>query len=98
MRSALIGATLACLAVAGCYLPTPEDPRTSFRSGGLARASFEMACPASQLTIIELAPTKNPYGLLPIGAQIGVSGCGKRMVYVCTANGWIANTSTNIRR
>ena len=61
---------------AGCAGTT-----TQFRSQGLDRAAFELQCPSDQLQVVELSD-----------AQVGVSGCGKRAVYVNLGGGWINNT------
>ena len=54
------------------------------------RASFELGCPPEELTIRTLAATgideDRPY-------QVGVSGCGKRAVYLGSSLGWVLNSS-----
>ena len=56
-----------------------------FRENCLARASFEMRCPAEELEIEGLNVNLDAY--ISGRAQVGVSGCGKRAVYVQTTVG-----------
>jgi hypothetical protein len=58
------------------------------------RAAFEIGCAPDQLQIIPLAI--NDYGpdRQEVASQIGVTGCGHRLVYVITAaSGWVLNSS-----
>jgi hypothetical protein len=76
------------LGSAGCI--TVGD---SFQRYGLNRASFEMQCPAAQIQIVGLNRPLNATSVP--GSQVGVSGCGKRMVFVVTeAAGWVANSAS----
>ena len=56
-----------------------------------ARASFELSCPAESLAlqVLILVPRSE------FASQVGVTGCGKKAVYVIPNNrygeGWIAN-------
>lgn len=77
MRSLLI---LPCvLALSSCL-----TIRDQFQSNGLARASFELNCPVDQIDAVLLnRPADSVYGGSDsLGAQIGVTGCDKRTVYV----------------
>ena len=57
----------------------------NFRRNALPRAAFELDCPAAQLQITELSET-----------TIGVSGCGKKAVYVSAPGArWLNNTGEN---
>jgi hypothetical protein len=64
--------------VAGCATLNAD----SFRRTDLKRAAFELNCKADQLTVVDVAER-----------EVGVSGCGKRAVYVVAPNGgWVNNT------
>jgi hypothetical protein len=79
---------LMSLAGAGCL--TVGD---SFQRYGLNRAAFEMQCPAQQLQIVGL--NRPLHAAAYAGSQVGVTGCGKRMVFVNTeAAGWVANSAS----
>lgn len=67
---------------------------SDFRETTLSRASFEMQCPQQQLTVEDLTPQEEAAA----GSQMGVSGCGKRAVYVKTDyDGWVNNTGAPTR-
>jgi hypothetical protein len=51
------------------------------------RASFELKCPKEQLKLTLLTAA---YGY---PKQIGVDGCGHRLVYVASHSGWVLNSS-----
>ena len=76
-----------------CASMTRPSVRAAFNQMGLARAAFELECPKEQL---QLAPL-NPPLVEPLvsGAQVGVTGCAKKTVYVYTnQGGWVANTAS----
>jgi hypothetical protein len=79
---------LSALAAAGCAATTVDQ---SFRKEGLAAAAFEMACPIEQVQLTYL--NCRPDEVDKVGRQIGVSGCGKRVVYFRAWAGWVANSS-----
>ena len=56
------------------------------------RASFEFPCPKEQLRLVVLnvLPYNNVFA-----NQIGVSGCGRKAVYVQTFQGWVMNNETD---
>jgi hypothetical protein len=57
------------------------------------RASFELECPADKLELVVLGT--NPVKWMPDRAtQIGVTGCGRRGVYVPGGNGWVLNSAS----
>lgn len=63
---------------------------SSFREKGLARAAFELSCPAEELQVDVLHRND---GLGCAGSQVGVSGCGKKAIYVCDrTQNWLNNT------
>jgi hypothetical protein len=65
--------------LAGCF-----NPERHFRDNGLQRVSFEMQCPREQIQITPLD-----------GNQMGVTGCGRRVVYVLVPYaGWVVNSSS----
>jgi len=74
-----------------CCAPTVRE---SFQRDALARASYEMRCPADQLQITGL--NKGLDETLINGEQVGVDGCGQRVVYVNVyPTGWVANTQSS---
>jgi hypothetical protein len=83
---ALLVLGLCVPAIAGCI-----TVGESFRRHGLNRAAFEMQCPPEYLQIVGL---NRPLDATSVaGSQVGVTGCGKRMVFVVTkAAGWVANS------
>lgn len=81
-----IAFALLSASLIGC--PTVGE---NFRSQALARASFEMQCPREQLQLTGLNRSLDD-GMNP-GAQVGVTGCGRRAVYVAAYGaGWVMNT------
>ena len=71
----------------GCVTTTAE----SFEEDGLTRASFDLSCPKDKLTTSIIKSTTSYMGR-PYGT-VGVSGCGKKAVYVNTVSGWVNNSS-----
>lgn len=66
------------LALLGCA----TFDAASFRRTDLSRAAFELNCPPDAVTVTDVGER-----------EVGVSGCGKRAVYVVAANGgWVNNT------
>ena len=67
--------------------PLWEDDEKAIK----ARSSFDLSCPAESLTlqVLTLVPRSE------FASQVGVTGCGKKAVYVIPNNrygeGWIAN-------
>jgi hypothetical protein len=54
------------------------------------RASFDLSCPRSGLTIVTLAASGSDYD---VPVQAGVTGCGKRAVYVnIRGAGWVLDS------
>jgi hypothetical protein len=63
---------------------------SSFKEKGLSRAAFDLGCPAEK---IELNVLVRNDGLGCAGSQMGVTGCGKKAVYVCDhLQNWIMNS------
>jgi len=85
------------LAVAILGVPACATVGERFRDGGLDRAAFELQCPREQLQVTGLNRTLDqaiPEEKGLRGTQIGVTGCGKRAVYIYSAGaGWVANTA-----
>lgn len=52
----------------------------------LERAAFDLECPRERLTSTV------------VGDALGVSGCGRRAVYVATFDGWVMNNQGASRR
>lgn len=67
----------------GKWFAQPENEPTVRR-----RAAFDPDCAAEQLSLVPLAPPDYPY------QQVGVIGCGKRVTYVHTWDGWVMNADT----
>lgn len=56
----------------------------AFKIEGLDRAAFEMSCPKEQIELTQLP-----------NATVGVTGCGKKLVYVdVRGHGWVLNSDT----
>jgi hypothetical protein len=53
------------------------------------RASFDLDCPADQLTVVTLDVYASPGGNYP--SEVGVQGCGRKAVYVPKDQVWLAN-------
>jgi hypothetical protein len=63
--------------LAGCATFDAEN----FKKTDLRRAAFELGCKPEQLTVTDVAER-----------EVGVTGCGKRAVYVIAPNGgWVNN-------
>lgn len=92
-------ALLLPLLVAGCATVKVGDYTMQQSSWDQAqtevkeRASFELKCPKEQLKLTLLAALYpvDTHGNLP--KQIGVDGCGHRLVYVVSHSGWVLNSS-----
>jgi hypothetical protein len=96
MKRQLVGPWFLVLVVVfagACALLTRPRVRTLFNEKGLDRAAFEMQCPKEQLALVPLSPPLDDE--VYSGAQVGVTGCGRKTVYVYTnAGGWVANTAS----
>ncbi len=57
------------------------------------RASFELKCPKEQLHLTVLAVQLPSDTSLNAAKQVGVDGCGHRLVYVVSRSGWVLNSS-----
>ncbi len=82
---------LALFAMAGCASTLAEvrsRVKEGFRTEALPRAAFELSCPAESLEVVDLTPDRQ----FAHGSQMGVSGCGKKVVYVYLDNVWVNNT------
>jgi hypothetical protein len=84
-------ALLACgvaLTSAACLIPLTV--REHFNQRGLGAASFQLQCPPEQIQVVSLSRPLDE-GITP-GDQVGVSGCGRRAVYMVTMRGmWVLN-------
>jgi hypothetical protein len=57
------------------------------------RAAFELSCPSEQLQLVPLMTKELEQGQ-QVAHQIGVTGCGHRLVYVLDySGGWVLNSS-----
>ncbi len=66
----------------------------SFKTYALDRAAFELHCAKDDLQVQGLNGSLE--GEPQAGTQVGVSGCGKRAVYVLTmGGGWVLNSVDN---
>lgn len=87
MRAWVVATVGALVGLAGCVAVTAES---SFQAKALDRAAFELSCPKEQLQLNVLHRND---GLGCAGSQMGVTGCGRKAVYVCTrSQEWINNT------
>ncbi len=79
---------LITIVIAGCATGGRSD---SQRNDMLKqRASFDFDCPASQLSFSQ--PMAYSSSIQPYPTSYGVSGCGKKGVYVYIRNAWILNS------
>lgn len=62
----------------------PATTRWNFGGEAVRRASFELSCPVEQLEFVLINRD-----------HAGVEGCGRRLVYMSTRNGWILNSHLN---
>ena len=77
------------LLASGCGSTIAE----SFRRRGLDRAAFELQCPPEQVELTGLGTPLDSKAKR--GSQVGVSGCGRRLVYVfMERSGWILNSDS----
>ena len=60
------------------------------------RAAFELKCDEAQLQLTVLAVVY-PGGGPNHAKQVGIDGCGHRLVYVASPNGWLLNSSDQLR-
>ena len=92
-RHLLLLSGLAFVAGVDCASMTRPTVRKLFTEHGLDRAVFEMQCPKEKVELVRLnVPLDEP---VAGGAQVGVTGCGKQVVYVFSPQaGWIANTAS----
>lgn len=66
----------------------------SFKDKGMSSAAFEMSCPAEELEVTVL--DERVSGMACFGSKVGVSGCGKKAVYICAeGNTWLNNTGVS---
>ena len=84
-----LGVALALLTLAAC---DPEAWRKArlkdFNQRALPRASFELNCSKERIEVVEVSPQETGW----VGSQVGVTGCGRRAVYVLTEQDWMNNT------
>lgn len=88
----LLFAGLALASVTACA-STPEKPSalsageraTAYEDAARGRASFELSCPKEQIQTTPLGEWASA-GLMTADRVIGVTGCGRKAVYVarCT--------------
>jgi len=75
---------LATTALSACGTVTGSAGH--FRKSGIVRAEHELNCDESELVLREVGRR-----------QVGVSGCGRRAVYVYSStHGWVNNTGGQI--
>jgi hypothetical protein len=60
------------------------------------RATFDLDCPADQLTIVTLNVISSPAGNYP--SEVGVRGCGRKAVYVPKDDAWRLSGGPTIAR
>jgi hypothetical protein len=93
MTRVALGLAVLLPFLAGCFMMTV---RTSFSRYSADRAAFELQCPIDQLEIVGLNRSLDDPAAA--GSQVGVTGCGKRAVYVLVAGaGWVLNSDSRER-
>lgn len=92
----------ALIALPGCAsLPVGEHGMNPLAWEGdqahlKQRASYELKCPKEKLALTLLDSAGTPG--LEIARQVGVDGCGHRLVYVSTPAGWVLDSSSGEAR
>lgn len=87
----LLVCLLALVTLSGCAGMTIGE---HFKKNGLGKAAFAMNCPQDQITLIPLSKPLTAT-MYQGGLDIGVDGCGKRLVYVYVADvGWVLNSES----
>jgi hypothetical protein len=83
-RTLLVAAVVAALCVACGHDKRAMKTVTS-------RASFDLSCPQDELELTILATS----GARSLASQIGVTGCGNKVVYVyfASTDSWIADSA-----
>ena len=83
-RTLLVAAVIAALCVACGHDKRAMKTVTS-------RASFDLSCPQDELELTVLATS----GARRLASQIGVTGCGNKVVYVyfASTDSWIADSA-----
>ncbi|MBW2190170.1 MAG: hypothetical protein JRG93_11380 [Deltaproteobacteria bacterium] len=83
-RTLLVAAVIAALCVACGHDKRAMKTVTS-------RASFDLSCPQAELELTILATS----GARRLASQIGVTGCGNKVVYVyfASTDSWIADSA-----
>ncbi|MBW2720149.1 MAG: hypothetical protein JRD94_16850 [Deltaproteobacteria bacterium] len=83
-RTLLVAAVIAALCVACGHDKRAMKTVTS-------RASFDLSCPQEELELTILATS----GARRLASQIGVTGCGNKVVYVyfASTDSWIADSA-----
>ena len=85
--------SLSCLVMLSMTACAPTV-RQDFAANALPRAAFELQCPKEKIELVELTPPLDSG--IQAGAQVGVTGCGKRLVYVLSVGaGWVANSHSD---
>ncbi len=86
---------VAVVVIGGLGLPAcaTVTAESAFAREGLARAAFDLQCPAEQVTSTVL--TRND-GLGCLGSVMGVRGCGKQTTYVCNdSQTWVRDAEVS---
>jgi len=84
-----LGLAVAGLTLPGCFARVTAEG--SFHDSGLARAAFELECPKDQIQVVVLHRND---GFGCAGSSVGVTGCGKKAVYVCSRDQtWLGDTA-----
>lgn len=91
VRIALLAPLLGgCLSAAQLHDMRMKD----FTESTLQRVAFEMSCPREQISVVDLTTPE------ATSDSIGVSGCGKRAVYMMIPHEhtWINNTGVDDKK
>jgi hypothetical protein len=93
-----IEVAILCLGFIGCAAAPPMPTEATFQTyGGISQAAFALSCPKEQLSIQVLRPIyancAADFGPSCCNdSQVGVTGCGRKAVYVCSRGQWMNNT------
>ena len=89
-RLPVFALALLAMGLTGCF----STSMGYFRSNGLPHAATDLTCPADQLTLTPLNDEAKAGMDTVMGALVGVTGCGKQVVYLLDENlAWVMNTA-----
>ncbi|MEM9693202.1 MAG: hypothetical protein AAGA56_11700 [Myxococcota bacterium] len=87
-RASLGVAIVVALTVTGCAASAQSQIETDV----YPRAAFDLDCGQDDLRHTVLVDSSNAFGQPMAGMQVGVTGCGRKAIYIHTPTpGWVNN-------